>query len=165
MTRPFERILEERGLLPLRRGRTTILQVNVGLRCDLACRHCHVEAGPKREEALGPELAEQVLRVLAANPQLDTLDLTGGAPELNPHFRELVRGARRLGRRVIDRCNLTVLFEPGQEDTTEFLAAEEVDVVASLPCFTAENVDAQRGKLVFDRSIAGLKRLNALGYA
>ncbi|MCP5055673.1 MAG: radical SAM/Cys-rich domain protein [bacterium] len=165
MTRPFERLLEKRGLLPLCRGITTTLQVNVGLRCDLACRHCHVEAGPKREEALGRKLAEQVLRVLAANPQLDTLDLTGGAPELNPLFRELVRGARRLGRRVIDRCNLTVLFAPGQEDTPEFLAGEEVDIVASLPCFSAENVDAQRGKLVFERSIAALKRLNALGYA
>ena len=109
------------GLPPLRRARTTTLQVNVGLRCDLACHHCHVEAGPKRTEALDARLAARVLDVLAANPALDTLDLTGGAPELNPHFRALVEGARALGRRVIDRCNLTVLFEPGQEDCAEFL--------------------------------------------
>lgn len=164
MTPPFDRILEERCLPPLRRGPATTLQVNVGLRCDLACVHCHVEAGPKRTEALGPALADQVLRVLSANPMLDTLDLTGGAPELNPHFRELVRGARRLGRRVIDRCNLTVLFEAGQQDTAAFLAAQDVDVVAALPCYTAENVDAQRGKRVFERSIAGLRVLNELGY-
>jgi radical SAM/Cys-rich protein len=124
-----------------------------------------VEAGPKRSEALGPALAARVLAVLARNPQLATLDLTGGAPELNPHFRELVRGARALGRRVIDRCNLTVLFEPGQEDTAEFLAAERVEIIASLPCYTASNVDAQRGKNVYERSLAALRRLNALGYA
>ena len=149
---------------PLLRGRTTTLQLNVGLRCDLACHHCHVEAGPKRKEALGEKLAARVLELLARSPALDTLDLTGGAPELNPHFRDLVRGARALGRRVIDRCNLTVLFEPGQEETAEFLAHEGVDVVASLPCYTAANVDAQRGKRVYERSLLGLRRLNALGY-
>ena len=115
--------------------------MNVGKRCDLACHHCHVESGPKRTEALGEALAERVLQVLARNPELDTLDLTGGAPELNPHFRRLVSGARALGRRVIDRCNLTVLFEPGQEDTPEFLAREGADVIASLPCYTAGNED------------------------
>jgi len=161
----FAAHLEAQALPPLLRGRTTTLQVNVGLRCDLACHHCHVEAGPKRKEAMGPALAGRVLEVLAQNPQLDTLDLTGGAPELNPHFRGLVRGARRLGRKVMDRCNLTVLFEPGQEDTAEFLADQGVTVVASLPCYTRENVDAQRGKRVFERSIAGLSRLNELGYA
>jgi radical SAM/Cys-rich protein len=103
--------------------------------------------------------------VLARNPQLELLDLTGGAPELNPHFCELVRGARALGRRVIDRCNLTVLFEPGQEDTAELLARERVEVVASLPCYTPGNVDAQRGKNVYARSLAALRKLNALGYA
>jgi radical SAM/Cys-rich protein len=138
--------------------------VNVGKRCDLACHHCHVEAGPKRREALDGKLAAKVLEVLARNPALDTLDLTGGAPELNPHFRELVRGGRALGRRVIDRCNLTVLFEPGQEDTAAFLAREGVDVLASLPCYTPSNVDAQRGKRVYERSLAALRRLNALGY-
>ncbi|MBM4383796.1 MAG: arsenosugar biosynthesis radical SAM protein ArsS [Deltaproteobacteria bacterium] len=168
MTTPqldFDRRLAEHGLPPLARAETTTLQVNVGLRCDLACHHCHVEAGPKRSEALGEELAARVLAVLAENPQLATLDLTGGAPELNPHFRALVRGARALGRRVIDRCNLTVLFEPGQEDTAAFLAEQRVEVVASLPCYTPGNVDARRGKNVYARSLDALRKLNALGYA
>lgn len=163
-TPSFAGALAEAGLAPLRRGRTTTLQVNVGRRCDLACHHCHVEAGPKRREALGEALAARVLEVLARSPGVATLDLTGGAPELNPHFRGLVRGARALGRRVIDRCNLTVLFEPGQEDTADFLAREGVEVVASLPCYSADNVDAQRGKRVYERSLAALRRLNALGY-
>ena len=161
----FAHTLADAGLPPLARAATTTLQVNVGLRCDLACHHCHVESGPKRREALDERLAARVLDVLARHPALDTLDLTGGAPELNPHFRTLVRGARSLGRRVIDRCNLTVLFEPGQEDTAEFLASEGADVVASLPCYTAGNVDAQRGKHVYARSLSALRRLNALGYA
>jgi len=164
-TPPFDDALSEHGLPPLARGETTTLQVNVGLRCDLACHHCHVEAGPKRVEALDERLATRVLEVLERNSPLATLDLTGGAPELNPHFRTLVRGARELGRRVIDRCNLTVLFEPGQEDTAEFLAAQRVEVVASLPCYTQGNVDAQRGKSVYERSLAALRELNALGYA
>jgi radical SAM/Cys-rich protein len=163
-TPSFAGALAEAGLPPLRRGRTTTLQVNVGKRCDLACHHCHVEAGPKRREALDEKLAARVLEVLARHPALDTLDLTGGAPELNPHFRTLVRGARALGRRVIDRCNLTVLFEPGQADTANFLAREGVDVVASLPCYTASNVDAQRGKRVYERSLEALRWLNGLGY-
>jgi radical SAM/Cys-rich protein len=163
-TPSFAGALAEAGLPPLRRGRTTTLQVNVGKRCDLACHHCHVEAGPKRREALGEKLAARVLELLAREPALGTLDLTGGAPELNPHFRALVSGARALGRRVIDRCNLTVLFEPGQEDTAEFLAREGVDVVASLPCYSAGNVDAQRGRRVYERSLEALRRLNALGY-
>ena len=161
---PFHEHLRDAGLPELRRAQLRTLQVNVGLRCDLACHHCHVEAGPKRTEAIGPELADRVLQLLRENEAIGTLDLTGGAPELNPHFRELAAGARALGRRVIDRCNLTVLFEPGQEDTAEFLAAHEIDVIASLPCYTAETVEAQRGRHVFDKSIEGLRRLNALGY-
>jgi len=160
----FARRLRAHGLASPRRGRLTTLQVNVGLRCDLACHHCHVEAGPKRTEALGPELAARILELLARDPGIATLDLTGGAPELNPCFRELVHGARALGRRVIDRCNLTVLLRPGQEDTAAFLAAEGVDVVASLPCYTAEKVEAQRGRSVFRASIEALKQLVALGY-
>jgi radical SAM/Cys-rich protein len=161
----FGAALAARGLPPLRRGRARTLQVNVGRRCDLACHHCHVEAGPRRREALGARGAARVLELLARDPGLATLDLTGGAPELNPHFRELVRGARALGREVIDRCNLTVLFEPGQEDTADFLAREGVRVVASLPCYTPENVDAQRGRDVFARSVEALRWLNRLGYA
>ncbi|MDJ0853508.1 MAG: arsenosugar biosynthesis radical SAM protein ArsS [Myxococcota bacterium] len=160
----FRETLRHRGLGPLRRGAARTLQVNVGRLCDLACHHCHVEAGPKRTERMDRATAERVLAVLAANPGLRTLDLTGGAPELHEVFRPLVRGARRLGREVIDRCNLTAFFQPGQEDTPEFLAEHRVRVVASLPCYTAENVDAQRGRRVFDRSIEALQRLNGLGY-
>jgi len=161
----FPTTVERAGLPALRRAAVTTLQVNVGLRCDLACHHCHVEAGPKRREALDGRLADRILALLERTPEIDTLDLTGGAPELNPHFRTLVQEARRLGRRVIDRCNLTVLFESGQEDTPEFLAREGVAITASLPCYTAENVDGQRGKRVYERSLAALRRLNALGYA
>ncbi len=161
----FDRYLADAGLAPLRRAETTTLQVNVGKRCDLACHHCHVEAGPKRTEAIDDRTAERVLAILERNPTLDTLDLTGGAPEMNPHFEFLVRGARALGRRVIDRCNLTILFRDGQAGTAAFLADQGVDVVASLPCYTLENVEAQRGKHVFARSIEGLQWLNKLGYA
>ncbi len=161
----FAAALAEHALPELRRTAVTTLQVNVGKRCDLACHHCHVEAGPKRTEAMDEATAARVTELLAANPDVCTLDLTGGAPELNENFRGLVREARALGREVIDRCNLTVLFEPGQEDTAEFLAEHGVKVVASLPCYTRENVDAQRGKRVFERSIAALQKLNALGYA
>jgi radical SAM/Cys-rich protein len=150
--------------LALVRARVRTLQVNVGPRCDLACHHCHVEAGPARREALDASVADRVLLLLEDHPAVSTLDLTGGAPELNPEFRRLVRGARRLGREVIDRCNLTVLFAPGQRDTAEFLAEHGVRVVASLPCYTPANVDAQRGRGVFGRSIDALLWLNRLGY-
>src|SRR5262245_61842756 len=149
----FAAALAEHALPELRRAAVSTLQVNVGKRCDLACHHCHVEAGPKRTEAMDAPTARRVIELLAANPGIETLDLTGGAPELNANFRDLVCGARGLGREVIDRCNLTILFEPGQEDTAEFLAAHGVKVVASLPCYTRENVDAQRGKRVFERSV------------
>jgi radical SAM/Cys-rich protein len=161
----FASALAENGLPELRRARVETLQVNVGKRCDLACHHCHVEAGPKRTESMDGKTAARVIALLAGDPGIGTLDLTGGAPELNEHFRFLVREARALGRAVIDRCNLTVLFEPGQEDTADFLAEQGVKVVASLPCYTAGNVDAQRGKRVFERSVAAIQRLNALGYA
>jgi len=148
----------------LRRAAVTTLQVNVGRRCDLACHHCHVEAGPNRSETLDRRTADRVLEVLEANPGVTTLDITGGAPELCDQFRSLVVGARSLGRDVIDRCNLTVFEQPGQEDTPDFLAANAVRVVASLPCYTRENVEQQRGRGVFARSIASLRRLNQLGY-
>jgi radical SAM/Cys-rich protein len=145
------------------RRRLETLQVNVGYVCNQTCVHCHVNAGPTRTESMSRQTAEQVLEYLAASGAA-TLDLTGGAPELNPHFRDLVRGARALGARVIDRCNLTVLFEPGQEGLAEFLAAQGVEVVASLPCYTPELVDRQRGKGVYEISIAAIRKLNALGY-
>ncbi|MBK7951071.1 MAG: arsenosugar biosynthesis radical SAM protein ArsS [Deltaproteobacteria bacterium] len=160
----FERHLTASGLPALRRDRITTLQLNIGLRCNLACHHCHVESGPKRTERLDDRGLARILELLARNWQIETLDITGGAPELHPGFRDLVRGARALGRRVIDRCNLTILEEPGQVDTAAFLAREGVDIVASLPCYGPENVDAQRGRGVFEGSIRALKTLNALGY-
>jgi radical SAM/Cys-rich protein len=148
---------------PIRRQRLDTLQVNLGYRCNQSCLHCHVNAGPNRTEAMDADTAQLVLQVLRARG-IGTLDLTGGAPELNPHFRDLVRGARALGVRTIDRCNLTILSEPGQEDLARFLAAQGVEVTASLPCYSVANVDRQRGDGVFERSIAALRQLNALGY-
>jgi radical SAM/Cys-rich protein len=156
-------LLEAIPFPALRRGRLDTLQVNVGYRCNQSCVHCHVNAGPNRTEEMTGEIADLVLDVLARRG-IATLDITGGAPELNPHFRRMVHGARALGVKVMDRCNLTILSEPGQDDLAEFLAAERVEIVASMPCYLADNVDRQRGKGVFDGSIRGLKHLNALGY-
>lgn len=162
-TRSFTRTLQRHGLA-LARTPLEILQVNLTARCNLACTHCHVESGPKRSEALDARGIARLIELMDTAPALHTLDLTGGAPELHPQFRELVREGRVRGLKVIDRCNLTVLSEPGQEDTAEFLAAQGVAVVASLPCYTPENVDKQRGKGVFGGSIDALQQLNALGY-
>ena len=148
----------------LTRRTVDTLQLNLGYRCNQSCLHCHVNAGPKRTEEMTTETIDAVIDFLAASPGITTIDLTGGAPELNPQFRHLVVAARARGLRVIDRCNLTILEEPGFEDMTEFLAAHRVEVVASLPCYLEENVDQQRGKGVFAASLAGLRRLNALGY-
>jgi len=148
---------------PLQRGALTTLQVNLGYRCNQACSHCHVDAGPNRTEMMESATLALIPLVLSARG-IATLDLTGGAPELHPGFRELVRQARALGVRVIDRCNLTILSESGQEDLAAFLADQGVSVVASLPCYLQDNVDRQRGAGVFERSIAGLQQLNALGY-
>ncbi len=148
---------------PIRRSRLDTLQVNVGYRCNQSCVHCHVNAGPKRTEEMDRSTADTVVEFLQA-ASVGTLDITGGAPELNQNFRFMVESARGLGARVIDRCNLTILSEPGFEDLDEFLAEHEVEVVASLPCYLGENVDRQRGKGVFDASIMGLKKLNRLGY-
>jgi radical SAM/Cys-rich protein len=156
-------LLQVTDFPPLRRGRLATLQVNLGYRCNQTCLHCHVNAGPKRTESMDDASVELIPRVLAARG-LVTLDLTGGAPELHPRFRWLVEAARGQGVKVIDRCNLTILSEPGMDDLADFLASLRVEVVASLPCYLEENVDGQRGKGVFERSIAGLKRLNALGY-
>ena len=147
----------------LRRGRLDTLQVNVGYRCNQSCLHCHVNAGPTRTEEMPADVAQVIVRYLDVS-EVSTLDITGGAPELNGQFRYLVREARARGLRVIDRCNLTILEEPGQEDLGAFLAAHEVEVVASMPCYQEENVNAQRGNGVFDASIRGLQQLNALGY-
>lgn len=156
-------LLEVTGFPALCRSAPTTLQVNLGYRCNQRCLHCHVNAGPTRTEMMDEETLALIPGVLVAR-QLGTLDLTGGAPELHEGFRLIVRAARELDVHVIDRCNLTILFEPGQEGLAEFLANEQVEVVASLPCYTAENVDQQRGDGVFDKSIAALQILNALGY-
>ena len=148
---------------PVIRGKLDTLQVNLGYLCNLSCVHCHVNAGPTRTELMDEQTIEQVLALLSG-AGIHTLDLTGGAPELNPRFRYLVSAARALGVRVIDRCNLTVLFEPGQEDLAEFLAAEQVEITASLPCYLEENVQEQRGKGVYQDSIRALRHLNSLGY-
>ncbi len=148
----------------LRRRALDTLQVNLGYRCNQSCLHCHVNAGPNRTEEMSRETIDTILELLRANRSIQTLDLTGGAPELNPYFRYLVGAARAQGVRVIDRCNLTIIEEPGQEGLAEFLAEQRVEVVASMPCYMEDNVDKQRGKGVFDASIRGLQRLNALGY-
>jgi radical SAM/Cys-rich protein len=148
---------------PLRRRSIDTLQVNLGYRCNQSCLHCHVNAGPNRTEQMDAGTVDLVLEVMRAR-RISTLDLTGGAPELNEHFRRLVTAARALGITVIDRCNLTILEEPGQEDLADFLSRERVQVVASLPCYSQANVDRQRGDGVFDKSIRALQRLNALGY-
>jgi radical SAM/Cys-rich protein len=148
---------------PIRRRGIDALQVNLGYTCNQTCVHCHVNAGPNRTEQMDRGTIDLVLEVLRTR-SIRTLDITGGAPELNAHFRRLVDDARRLGAIVIDRCNLTILEETGQETLAEFLAAQSVQIVASLPCYSKENVDRQRGKGVFEKSIRALKRLNALGY-
>ncbi|MEJ2452613.1 MAG: arsenosugar biosynthesis radical SAM protein ArsS [Candidatus Thiodiazotropha sp.] len=157
-------LLQPSGFPELRRDRLEILQVNLGYRCNLSCVHCHVNAGPNRSEEMSRETIEQVLECLSTQ-RLTTLDLTGGAPELNPHFRYLVETASAMGVHVIDRCNLTILLEPGQEDLAEFLATQGVEIVASLPCYLEENVDSQRGKGTYQVSTRALQRLNRLGYA
>ncbi len=156
--------LDREGLVPLRRARPSTLQLNLGKRCNQACHHCHVDAGPKRTEMMDERTALAVLALLDRSSSITHVDITGGAPELSPHFRLLVQGARKRGLQVMNRCNLTVLLEPGQEDLAAFLADHRVQIVASLPCYGPENVDKQRGKGVFDASIEALRRLNALGY-
>ena len=160
----FDEALSRSGQFPLRASGIDTLQINVGKKCNQACGHCHVEAGPNRTEEMTRETAETIIEVLRRNARLKTLDITGGAPELNPSFRYLVTEARALGRQVIDRCNLTILFVPGQETLADFLAENRVEAVASLPYYLADRTDAQRGNGVFEQSIAGLHRLNSLGY-
>jgi radical SAM/Cys-rich protein len=147
----------------IRRDRLTTLQMNLGYLCNLSCTHCHVNAGPKRTELMSRDVMQTALQFTAEH-DLKILDVTGGSPEMNPEFRWLVRSANELGLQVIDRCNPTILVEPGYEWVADFLSEQKVQVIASLPCYLQENVDAQRGKGAFSASIAGLKKLNALGY-
>ena len=156
-------LLEVTDFPALRRGQLETLQVNLGYKCNQQCLHCHVNAGPKRKEMMSYDTIETILNVLSETGT-KILDLTGGAPEMNDHFKYLVASATGMGVKVMDRCNLTILTEPGYEDMASFLAEYKVEVVASLPCYLEENVDAQRGKGVFEKSLAGMRSLNHLGY-
>ncbi len=156
-------MLDKISFPAIRRARLDTLQVNVGYRCNQSCFHCHVNAGPNRTEEMAGDVADTVIAFVERRG-IKTLDITGGAPELNAHFRRMVAAARALGVQVMDRCNLTILEQPGQEDLAEFLAANTVEVVASMPCYLEDNVERQRGKGVFAGSIRGLRRLNAVGY-
>jgi radical SAM/Cys-rich protein len=158
----FSQVLAAHNLA-LQRTRARVLQLNIGKKCNQTCAHCHVNAGPARTESMNRETLERILSWLDKT-SIPVVDITGGAPELNPHFRFLVERCREMKRHVMDRCNLTIFFEPGQEDLPEFLSAHQVEIVASLPCYGADNVDAQRGDGVFQKSVAALQRLNALGY-
>ena len=160
----FDATLASHGIRALIRKSPATIQVNVGKLCNQACHHCHVDAGPRRTEQMTLATAERVIEVLAASTRVETLDITGGAPELNPNFAMLVTRARALGRKVIVRCNLTVTLEPGMEWLVDFYRRSTVELVCSLPCYTAENTDRQRGAGVFDKSIAALKQLNAAGF-
>ncbi len=148
----------------LQRTRAQTVQINIGRRCNQACHHCHVESGPRRTENMTWRTAKRLVDVILASPAVETVDLTGGAPELNPNFRWMVRELREHGFKVIDRCNLTILYERGQEDTAEFLRDHQVHVIASLPCYSKDNVEKQRGQGIFSKSIEALKLLNSLGY-
>jgi radical SAM/Cys-rich protein len=148
----------------IRRNALEILQLNLGYLCNLSCTHCHVNAGPNRTELMDRQTMNDVLAFIDNNPDIHTLDLTGGAPEMNPHFRYLVKQAQDRGLKVIDRCNLVILLEPGYEDLAQFLAENQVEIVASLPCYLEDNVDKQRGKGTFNASIKALQQLNQLGY-
>ena len=156
-------LLAQTDFPAIKRDQLETLQVNLGYLCNQSCLHCHVKAGPTRKENMQEQVVDNVIHFLE-NKNIKKLDLTGGAPELNPHFRKLVSAAYAMGIHIIDRCNLTVLHEAGQEDTADFLAQHKVEVVASLPCYLEENVDGQRGDGVFQTSIAAIKSLNILGY-
>jgi radical SAM/Cys-rich protein len=160
---PFARRLVEQGCGTLVAADISVLQINVGKLCNQTCRHCHVDAGPDRREVMDQETMQACLD-LVARAAIPTVDITGGAPELNPHFRWLVTESRSRGARVQDRCNLTVLLTSGQDDLPNFLAGHGVEVIASLPCYLAENTDSQRGPGVHERSIEALRRLNRVGY-
>ena len=157
---PFAKKIES----PLAKDKITVLQINLGRKCNLACTHCHVEASPKRTEELSPEVCDQIIELINRFPQIETVDLTGGAPEMNYGFRPIVEAARAKGKEVIVRSNLTIFFEPGYEDLPEYFARHQLRVTASLPCYLETNVDKQRGAGVYNNSIRAIQRLNELGY-
>ena len=147
---------------PLAKSKITVLQVNLGRKCNLACTHCHVEASPSRTEELTIEVCEQICQIITQFPQIESIDLTGGAPEMNYGFRQIVETARKQNKEVIVRSNLTIFFEAGYEDLPEYFAQHQIRVVASLPCYLEDNVDKQRGKGVYNKSILALQNLNKL---
>ena len=157
---PFAKKIES----PLAKDKITVLQINLGRKCNLACTHCHVEASPKRTEELSPEVCTQIIKLINRFPQIQTVDLTGGAPEMNYGFRPIVEAARAKGKEVIVRSNLTIFFEPGYEDLPAYFAQHQLRVTASLPCYLEDNVDQQRGAGVYNNSIAAIQKLNELGY-
>lgn len=161
---PFYKKIKENSL-DISRQNISTLQINLGKRCNQACLHCHVEAGPNKTEDMTETTAKRIIELLNTSTSIKTLDITGGAPEINAWFRDFVVAAHRKNIEVIDRCNLTIFYEEGHDDLPEFLAEHDVHVIASLPCYSKENVDSQRGGGVFERSIQGLKKLNSLGYA
>ena len=163
-TPSFEDTLATHGQERLRAKSVSTLQVNMGKVCNQTCHHCHVDAGPQRTESMSRDTIDQIIEVLDRTPQISTVDITGGAPEMNPHFEYLVEQCRLRDRKVIDRCNLTVFYVKGKSHLPKFLAQHEVEIIASLPCYQEANVDQQRGKGVFDRSISALQTLNSLGY-
>lgn len=146
------------------RNEVSTLQINLGKLCNQVCKHCHVGAGPNRAEIMSQDTVDRVMKILASSPEIKTVDLTGGAPELNPHFRSIILRSKSLGKKVLVRCNLTVLLELGQEGTIDFFKENRVEVVSSLPCYSKENVDAQRGNHVFEKSVIALQRLNRAGF-
>lgn len=157
---PFSKRIES----PLTKDKITVLQINLGRKCNLACTHCHVEASPKRTEELSPEVCQQLVELINRFPQIQTVDLTGGAPEMNYGFRPIVEAARAKGKEVIVRSNLTIFFEPGYADLSEYFARHQLRVTASLPCYLSNNVDKQRGAGVYNNSIRAIQKLNQLGY-
>ena len=163
-TPSFEDTLASHGQEAFTAKSVSTLQVNVGKVCNQTCHHCHVDAGPQRTESMTKDTIDQIIEVLDRTPQISTVDITGGAPEMNPHFEYLVRQCRLRDRKIIDRCNLTVFYVKGKSHLPEFLAEHGVEIIASLPCYQEANVDQQRGKGVFDRSISALHTLNRLGY-
>ncbi|WP_051036077.1 arsenosugar biosynthesis radical SAM (seleno)protein ArsS [Stanieria cyanosphaera] len=157
---PFAQKIES----PLQKQKITVLQINLGKKCNLACTHCHVEASPKRTEELSPEICQQLIEIINLFPQIETVDLTGGAPEMNYGFKPIVEAAKQAGKQVIVRSNLTIFFEAGFEDLPQYFAENKLRVVASLPCYLETNVDKQRGAGVYHKSIQAIQKLNQLGY-
>ena len=163
-TKEFDRPFRQQLGTPLHKTTINTLQINLGKRCNLACKHCHVEASPNRTEELSAEVCSQLVTLIEQFPQIETIDLTGGAPEMLYGFKPLVAAARQAGKQIIVRSNLTIYFEPGFDDIPLYCAEHQVKIVASLPCYLADNVDKMRGKGVYDASIRALQWLNRLGY-